>query len=64
VFADGALVSPRTLVAEGIVNRVDGKPPLVKILSVGETTKKFTISQCVISATAKEKLEKAGSVIK
>lgn len=63
-FADGTVVSPKTLLEHGMVNRVNGKLPAVKILGTGETKKAFTIEGCVLSATAKEKIEKAGGTVK
>jgi len=64
MFESGAAVSPKTLVANKLVNRDGGKLPMVKILATGETTKKFTIEGCIISPAARAKLEKAGSTIK
>ena len=63
-FGDGEKVSPRTLIAKGVVSRKSGKIPPVKILATGEITKKLTVSGCSVSETAKEKIEKAGGVIK
>jgi hypothetical protein len=42
---------------------VNGNWDGVKILGVGEITKKFTLTANAISASAKEKLEKAGGTI-
>jgi large subunit ribosomal protein L15 len=63
VFEAGAVVSPKTLVAAGVITSVRKKTPKVKILATGEVTKKFTIEGCVISAAAKEKIEKAGGKV-
>lgn len=60
VFENGAEVTPKTLVAMGVVDRRKGQTPLVKILGNGEITKKLKVSGCKLSASAKEKLEKAG----
>lgn len=64
IFATGALVSPKTLVENKLVNRDGGKLPTVKILATGETAKKFTVEGCIVSASARAKLEKGGSTIK
>ena len=64
IFDAGALVNPKALVEKGIVNRENGKLPIVKILSVGETKKSFTIENCKVSAPAKEKIEAAGGSVK
>ncbi len=59
VFDDDAVVDPETLVAKGIVKKlVDG----VKILGKGELNKKLTVRANAISASALDKIEKAGGV--
>ena len=59
-FEDGEAVSIETLKAKKMVK---GKVNLVKILGDGEITKKLTVSVDKISASAKEKIEKAGGKI-
>lgn len=63
VFESGATINPETLFANGLVRRKNGKMPAVKVLGTGETSKKFSIEQCEVSASAKEKIEKAGGAI-
>lgn len=60
VFKAGDTVSPKTLVANGVINTVSKRAPKVKVLATGEITKKLTIENCQVSMTAKEKIEKAG----
>ncbi|MCB6365823.1 50S ribosomal protein L15 [Intestinibacillus massiliensis] len=56
-FEDGTEVTAQSLVEAGIVkNQLDG----VKILGSGELTKKLTVKAAAFSASAKEKIEKAG----
>lgn len=62
-FATGATVSPKTLVAAGVVETVRKKAPKVKILATGEITKALTVEGCEVSATAKAKIEKAGGKV-
>jgi large subunit ribosomal protein L15 len=62
-FEAGADVNPKILVAQGLVAPRSGKAPAVKILGTGELTKKLSVSNCVVSASAKTKIEKAGGVI-
>jgi large subunit ribosomal protein L15 len=62
-FELGSQITPATLVGAGVIGKVGGKLPKVKILGTGEVTKKFTVSGCVFSASAKEKIEKAGGTI-
>lgn len=56
-FVDGTVVDTELLKAAGIVKKEnDG----IKILGNGELTKKLTVKATAFSATAKEKIEKAG----
>jgi len=63
VFENDALVSPQTLVEKLLIERKKGKIPKVKILSVGDLSKKITILNCILSKAAQEKIEKAGGKI-
>lgn len=56
-FPTGATVTHAALVEAGLVS---SGSPLVKILGDGELTKVLTIKQLAVSASAKEKIEKAG----
>lgn len=60
---EGTEVTPKTLVAAGLVAARRKKAPAVKILGNGELDKKLTVSGCLVSATAKEKIEKAGGSV-
>ncbi len=62
-FAAGATISPATLLAKGLVRRIKGRAPAVKILGTGEVTKSFILSGCDLSASAREALVKAGGTI-
>ena len=56
-FEDGAVVDEAAIVAAGLVKKtLDG----IKILGRGELTKKLTVKAAKFSASAKEKIEKAG----
>jgi large subunit ribosomal protein L15 len=57
VFDDGAEVTLELLIEKGLIKntRTD-----VKILGMGETKKKLTVTAHLFSASAREKLEKAG----
>lgn len=63
-FKDGDLINKESLHKAKMIKKVGGKFTTVKILSVGETTKKFTIEGCSVSESAKVKIEKAGGTIK
>jgi large subunit ribosomal protein L15 len=56
-FAAGDTVSPETLVAAGLLKSVE---VLVKVLGDGALEKKLTVQAHAFSASAKEKIEKAG----
>lgn len=60
IFNDGDTINPTILVEKGLVHKTGGKMPKVKILSVGDTKKKFTIERCDISKLALKKIEGAG----
>ncbi|MCI8650040.1 MAG: 50S ribosomal protein L15 [Anaerotruncus sp.] len=56
-FEDGSVVDTQALVEAGLVKKLlDG----VKVLGNGELTKKLTVNCAAFSASAKEKIEKAG----
>lgn len=59
-FEDGTVITPVTLIEYGLLSKIlDG----VKILGNGELTKKVTVQANMFSATAKEKIEKAGGKV-
>ncbi|MEJ7601100.1 MAG: 50S ribosomal protein L15 [Kofleriaceae bacterium] len=60
VFETGDTVNLETLQAKGLVPKL---VEYVKILGEGELTKKLTVSAYNASATAKEKIEKAGGSV-
>lgn len=59
----GTAVNPKSLVAMGLVRARRKKAPAVKILGNGELTKKLTVTDCLVSKTAKEKIEAAGGTV-
>lgn len=63
-FKAGETISPEVLLEKKIIHKVKGKLPQVKILGKGKITKPLTIEKCKFSKSAKEKLEKSGSIIK
>jgi len=59
-FEDGATVSEASLRAARLIKGTyDG----VKVLGNGNITKKLTVEGCTVSASAREKIEKAGGSI-
>jgi len=59
-FEDGTTIDTDTLRDAGMVK---GSFDSVKILGIGEITKKFVFKNILISKTAKEKIETAGGTI-
>ncbi len=62
-FNAGDTINPKALVAAGLIDGGNKKTPKVKILGNGELTKKLIVTGCTVSASAKEKIEKAGGSI-
>ena len=60
---EGSDVSPKSLVAAGLIASRRKKAPTVKILGNGELTKKLTVTGCQVSKAAAEKIEKAGGSV-
>jgi len=59
----GAKVTPVVLAEAGLIRVRGNKVPTVKILGFGEITKSITVEGCLVSATAKEKIQKAGGSV-
>ncbi|MFD0895506.1 50S ribosomal protein L15 [Luteolibacter ambystomatis] len=59
-FDDGAVITEEVLRAAGFIN---GRYDKVKLLGTGTLTKKLTITVCAVSASAREKVEKAGGTV-
>lgn len=59
-FQSGDTVSPKSLVAKKMISSQGKQAPKVKILGNGDLTKKLTVTGCLLSTSAKEKIEKAG----
>ena len=54
-FKEGEIISPDTLLTAGMIRRMGGKTPAVKILGTGELTKKFIFKNVTFSQSAKKK---------
>lgn len=62
-FKDGDLITPQSLIKNGLVSKIKGRVPEVKILAKGEITKGLKIKSCQLSQAAKQKITKAGGSI-
>jgi large subunit ribosomal protein L15 len=60
LLAEGVEVTPDTLFGAGLVRRPD-QP--IKLLGMGELTRKFLVKGVKVSASAKAKIEQAGGTI-
>ncbi|MDB5260044.1 MAG: ribosomal protein large subunit ribosomal protein [Candidatus Nomurabacteria bacterium] len=63
VFKAGEVVTPTSLVAQGLIGDKFGKNPKVKILGTGEISVALTIERCDLSTSAREKIVKAGGIV-
>ena len=63
-FSDNDKITPKLLFEKGLIKKVEGKTPAVKILGMGELGKKLTIIGCQVSKPAKGKIEKSGGNVK
>lgn len=63
VFSKGGDVNPQTLAEKGIITMKGGTYPTVKILGDGELSAKISVSGCNVSASAQEKIAKAGGSV-
>jgi large subunit ribosomal protein L15 len=64
ISKDGETINPENLIKKGIVSRMKGRNPKIKILGTGKLTKKLIFENCKFSASAKTAIEKAGGSIK
>ncbi len=64
IFEEGAIVKSETLFEKKLVRRVGGVYPKVKILGNGEIKIKVSVEKCLVSETARKKIEKVGGNIK
>ncbi len=62
-FLAGEIVSPVALAKKGVIRRVAGRAPAVKILGTGSLTKALKVQNCLVSASAKVAIEKAGGSV-
>jgi large subunit ribosomal protein L15 len=63
-FKAADIITPKVLIERGVIRRIRGRLPKVKILGLGKLTKKLTIEGCQVSKSAREKIEKAGGIVK
>lgn len=62
-FNSGEEITPEKLLEKGIIAKMKGRMPRVKILGKGKINKSLIIKNCLFSKSAKERIEKAGGKI-
>jgi len=62
-FKEKEIVSPQSLLEKGLIIKIKGQAPAVKILGEGELKKKLDFKGLELSVSAKEKIIKAGGQI-
>lgn len=60
----GETINPVNLIKKGVVSKIKGRMPEVKILGTGKLTKSLIIQNCKVSKSAKAAIEKSGGTIK
>lgn len=63
-FKAGDVVTPIALVKAGVVRRISGKVPPIKVLARGELTVKLSFEDVFISEVARATIEKAGGAVR
>jgi len=64
ISKDGETINPENLIKKGIISKIKGRTPKVKILGKGVLTKKLIIENCKVSGTARDSIKKAGGSVK
>jgi len=62
-FEDSDTITPEALLQKNLVRRIKGRAPQVKILGNKDIKKLLIVEGCLVSKSAKEKIEKAGGKI-
>ncbi|MFH1582580.1 MAG: uL15 family ribosomal protein [bacterium] len=62
-FEAGEKINSEILSKKGLVRKIGGRIPKIKILGTGEIKKALVFENCLVSKSAKEKIEKAGGKI-
>jgi len=62
-FKTGDKINPEILLKQGLIHRIKGRQPLVKILGKGKLSQALTIEGCQASKGAQEQIKQAGGSI-
>lgn len=63
-YKSGEMVTPRTLLKKGIIEKRFNKLPAVKILAKGQLRKRLSFFNVEVSESARQQIEKLGGTIK
>lgn len=63
-FTDKSTITAGKLFEKGLIRRVNGVLPKVKVLATGDITSPINLSGLLVSASAKAKIEKAGGSVR
>lgn len=63
-FKTGETVNPQSLLEKGLIRKIKGKMPVVKILGKDKLSKALTVEGCRISQGAQEQIKKANGLVK
>lgn len=63
-FNSGEKINPKILLEKGLISKIKGRMPEVKILGKDGLTKKLLIDGCRFSKSAKKAIEKSGGMVK
>ena len=62
-FQEGEIITPQSLLEKKVIKKIKGKVPPVKILAKGEIKKPLKVRGCLLSASAFQKIKKAGGEV-
>lgn len=62
-FDNSSLITPEILFEKGLIRKMKGRIPTVKILGNKDIKKAFNVSNIIVSKSAKEKIEKPGGKV-
>ncbi|MBI4132029.1 MAG: uL15 family ribosomal protein [Candidatus Sungbacteria bacterium] len=63
-FPDGATIDPAALLASGMIRRIKGKLPVVKILGNAAAKKRLHLKGVSVSAAVRQRIHEAGGTIR
>ncbi len=63
-FSNGDTVDPASLLERGLIRRMKGRIPAVKVLGAGGITKRLTFRDLKFSASARARVEEAGGTVR